>query len=213
MLLFAPGNAMILIGMLDSPYVRRVAISMKRMGVAFEHHPLSVFRTFEQFRAINPVVKAPTLVCDDGTTLMDSTLILDHIETLVAPERRLMPLDSAPRREALRLTGLALAACDKTVQMVYERTQRPAEKRFDPWFDRVQSQALASFAELESAAAMAKPWLQGDTFIASDLMVAVAWRFGQYYQPREIRAAAHPALVAFSARAEMLPEFASTPLD
>ncbi len=213
MLLYAPGNAMILIGMLDSPYVRRVAISMKRMGVAFEHTPLSVFRTFEQFRAINPVVKAPTLVCDDGKMLMDSTLILDYIETLVAPERRLMPLDPRARREALRLTGLALAAADKTVQMVYERTQRPTEKRFDPWFDRVQSQALASFAELESMAAMAKPWLQGDQFNAADVMVAVAWRFGQYYQPDEIRVAAHPALVAFSARAEMLPEFASTPLD
>lgn len=204
---------MILIGMLDSPYVRRVAISMKRMGVEFEHQPLSVFRTFEQFRAINPVVKAPTLVCDDGTMLMDSTLILDHVETLVAPERRLMPGDVAGRLAALRLIGLALAAADKTVQMVYERTQRPADKRYDKWFDRVQSQALASFAELESATAMAKPWLQGEKFNAADLMVAVAWRFGQYYQPDEIRAAAHPSLVAFSARAEALPEFASTPLD
>jgi glutathione S-transferase len=204
---------MILIGMLDSPYVRRVAISMKRMGVAFEHRPLSVFRTFEQFRAINPVVKAPTLVCDDGTMLMDSTLILDHIESLVPPDRRLMPLDSKERRAALRLIGLALAAADKTVQMVYERTQRPAEKRYDPWFDRVENQALASFAELESAAAMAKPWLAGDTFSAADVMVAVAWRFGQYYHPEAIRVAAHPSLVAFSARAEMLPEFASTPLD
>ena len=213
MLLFAPANAMILIGMLDSPYVRRVAISMKRMGIAFQHQPLSVFRTFEQFRAINPVVKAPTLVCDDGTMLMDSTLILDHVETLVAPERRLMPGDVAGRRAALRLIGLALAAADKTVQMVYERTQRPPEKRFEPWFDRVQSQALASFAELESAAAMAKPWLQGDKFNAADLMVAVAWRFGQYYEPEKIRAVAHPALVAFSARAEAFPEFASTPLE
>ena len=213
MLLFAPTNAMILIGMLDSPYVRRVAISMKRMGIAFEHMPLSVFRTFEEFRAINPVVKAPTLVCDDGTMLMDSTLILDHLESLVAPGLRLMPQEPAQRREALRLVGLALAAADKTVQMVYERTQRPAEKRFDPWFDRVQSQALASFAELESAAALSKPWLLGERFNAADVMAAVAWRFGQYYQPGEIRAAAHPALVAFSARAETLPEFASTPLD
>ena len=53
---------MILVGMLDSPYVRRVAISLKLMGLPFEHRPLSVFRTYEQFRAINPVVKAPTLV-------------------------------------------------------------------------------------------------------------------------------------------------------
>ena len=49
-----------LIGMLDSPYVRRVAISLKSLGLPFEHHSLSVFSTFEQFKAINPVVKAPT---------------------------------------------------------------------------------------------------------------------------------------------------------
>lgn len=71
-----------LIGMLDSPYVRRVAVSLQLLGVPFEHQSLSVFRTFEQFRQINPVVKAPTLVAADGTVLMDSTLILQYAEAL-----------------------------------------------------------------------------------------------------------------------------------
>ena len=69
-----------LIGMLDSPYVRRVAISAKRLGIALEHQSVSVFRHFEQFQQINPVVKAPTLILDDGVVLMDSTLILDYLE-------------------------------------------------------------------------------------------------------------------------------------
>ena len=47
-----------LIGMLDSPYVRRVAISLQLLGLRFEHLSLSVFRTFAQFQKINPVVKA-----------------------------------------------------------------------------------------------------------------------------------------------------------
>lgn len=204
---------MILVGMLDSPYVRRVAVSMKRMGLAFEHRPLSVFRTFDQFRAINPVVKAPTLVCDDGTVLMDSTLILDHLESLVEPARRLMPGAVADRREALRLIGLAMAACEKCVQIVYEHHQRPAEKVHEPWLERVVSQANAAFAELEHAASGAKPWLQGERFGASDVAAACAWRFAQFYDAREVPAARYPALVAYSARAEALPEFASTPLD
>ena len=37
---------MVLIGMLDSPYVRRVAICMKVLGIDFEHRPLSVFADF-----------------------------------------------------------------------------------------------------------------------------------------------------------------------
>ena len=202
-----------LIGMRDSPYVRRVAISMKLMGVPFEHQLLSVFRTYDQFREINPVVKAPTLVCDDGAVLTDSTLILDYIEGRVAPEKRLMPLEGMARREALRLHGLALAACEKCVQVVYENNQRPAEKRHQPWLDRVIAQASAAYAELERAAAGASPWLQGETLNASDVVVAVTWRFGQYYNAKHISEALYPALVGHSRRAEALPEFVSTPLD
>jgi glutathione S-transferase len=101
-----------LIGMLDSPYVRRAAISMRLLGLRFEHQSLSVFRTFAEFRAINPVVKAPTLVADDGTVLMESTLIIDYAETLARP-RSLVPLDPPARLRDLRLTGLALAACEQ----------------------------------------------------------------------------------------------------
>jgi glutathione S-transferase len=204
---------MILIGMLDSPYVRRCAVSMKLMGVPFEHRSVSVFRHFDQFRAINPVVKAPSLVCDDGSVLMDSTLIVDYLEHVVAPQRRLMPDGGRDRQEALRLIGLAMAACEKCVQIVYEKEQRPADKRHDPWLARVAGQANAAFAELERAAAAAAPWLQGERFNAADVAVACAWRFGQYYDAVEVPAAHFPALAAYSSRAEALPELASTPLD
>ena len=69
-----------LIGMLDSPYVRRVAISLQLLGLRFEHRSLSVFRAFDEFHVVNPVVKAPTLVCDDGTVLMDSGVILEYAQ-------------------------------------------------------------------------------------------------------------------------------------
>ncbi len=71
-----------LTGMLDSPYVRRAAISAKCLGSHWNTQSVSVFRHFEQFQRINPVVKAPTLVLDDGEVLMDSTLIIDYLEAL-----------------------------------------------------------------------------------------------------------------------------------
>ena len=111
-----------LIGMLDSPYVRRVAISLHALGVGFEHEPLSVFRTFDAFAAVNPVVKAPTLVTDEGVVLMDSTLILDHVEQ-VAGASLMPPPGAGARLQALRLLGLALAACEKSVALVYETPQ------------------------------------------------------------------------------------------
>jgi glutathione S-transferase len=202
-----------LIGMLDSPYVRRVAISLRLMGLPFEHRPVSVFRDFDRFREANPVVKAPTLVCDDGVVLMDSTLILDYLEGLAPPGRRLMPAAGEARREALRLVGLALAACDKGVSLVYEREQRPAEKRHGPWYERVLGQALAAFGPLEDAAGRAAPWLQGAGPNAADIAVAVAWRFNQHYNAELVPSWKYPALVRFSAQAEALPDFAATPPD
>jgi glutathione S-transferase len=199
--------------MRDSPYVRRVAISMKLMGLPYEHQLVSVFRHMDRFRAINPVIKAPSFICDDGTVLMDSTLILDYLEHCVAAGNGLMPPGGEPRKDALRLIGLAMAANEKNVGLVYEKEQRPADKRHQAWIDRSIEQIHAAFEMLEHAVKGAHPWLAGDRINAADVAVAVAWRFCQYYNAAEIPASRYPALVAYSARAEALPEFAAVPLD
>ena len=144
---------MVLIGMLDSPYVRRCAISMKLMGIAFEHRAVSVFRHFDEFRKVNPVVKAPTLLAEDGTMLMDSTLILEYLEATVAPEKRLLSTDLDRRRRELHVIGYALAAADKCVNIVYEKEQRPPDKVHPAWVARITSQANIAFGELEPMAA------------------------------------------------------------
>lgn len=204
---------MVLIGMPDSPYVRRVSVSLKLMGLPFEHRHISVFRHMDRFRQINPVIKAPSFIADDGTVLMDSTLILDHCETVAPIGMRLMPAGAKERLATLRLIGLALAACDKAVAVVYENEQRPAERRHAAWLERVSAQANAAFEELELAAAGLPAWFGLNRPNAADVAVACAWRFSQYRVPEVVRAAKYPALAAYSLRAEALPEFASTPLD
>ena len=84
-----------LIGMLNSPYVRRVAVALIVAKVPFEHRPISLFRHIDQFSAINPLLKAPTLVADDGTVLINSTLILDYLAGLYPAVAALTP--AAPR--------------------------------------------------------------------------------------------------------------------
>jgi glutathione S-transferase len=181
-----------LVGMLDSPFVRRAAISLRLLGVPFEHRSVSVFSTFEQFREINPVVKAPTLVCDDGTVLMDSTLIIDHAESTCG--RSLMPRDAVGRLRATRVVGLALAACEKTVQIVYERNLRPAEKQHQPWLDRVHGQLIAAYSALEQE--MAGRPLPGDeaTMTQAAVSTAVAWAFTQLMLPQSVAPADFPLL-------------------
>lgn len=67
-------QAMKLVGALSSPYTRRVTINLSALGLVFEHEPVSVFSELPKFRAINPVVRAPTVLLDDNTLLMESNV-------------------------------------------------------------------------------------------------------------------------------------------
>jgi glutathione S-transferase len=200
-----------LIGMLDSPFVRRVAISMRLLGLPFEHAAISVFRGFDAFEQINPVVKAPTLVCDDGSVLMDSTLILQYAEALAG--RSLSPTDPAALVRELRLIGLALAACEKTAQIIYERGLRPAEKRHEPWIERVSGQMNAAYRGLDDELA-ATPLDASEAAIRqSGITVGIAWSFTQFVLPEVVRADGFPHLVAHAAAVEQLPVFKAIPCD
>ncbi|KHK57325.1 glutathione S-transferase [Ralstonia sp. A12] len=200
-----------LIGMLDSPYVRRTAISLKLLGLPFEHASVSVFRQFDRFHEINPVVKAPTLVCDDGTVLMDSTLIIDYAEAVAG--RSLMPANVPARQHALRVVGLALAACEKAVQIVYEHNLRPTEKVHAPWVDRVHGQLLAALEALEAEWKDAPPPAEAGALTQAGVTTAVAWGFIQLMVADRVPAASYPRVAAFSAAAEQLDVFRALPID
>ena len=200
-----------LIGMLDSPFVRRVAISMRLLGLPFEHAAISVFRGFDAYQQINPVVKAPTLICDDGSVLMDSTLMLIYAETLAG--RSLMPAAPAELTRELRLIGLALAACEKTAQIIYERGLRPAEKRHEPWVARVTGQLNVAFRELDSELAAGALDTSEAGLRQSGLTVSVAWTFTQFVLPEVVPAEGFPHLVAHAAAVEQLTVFRAIPCD
>jgi glutathione S-transferase len=195
-----------LIGMLDSPFVRRVAISFDLLDVPFEHKSMSVFRNFDEFAAINPTVKAPTLVLDDGTFLIDSTLMLEYAEALTG--RSLLPAAPAARAQALRAIGPALAACEKTAQIVYEYTLRPQEKQHQPWLDRVQEQLLAALKLLEAEAGA----FDTAALDQAAITAAVAWSFVQLMVPQIVSPAYFPRLAAWAAQAEALPVFQRYPM-
>jgi len=203
-----------LIGMLDSPYVRRVAIVMLRLGLPFEHRPISLFRHIDEFRRFNPLLKAPTLIADDGTLLMDSSLIIDHLVSLAPDGGRLMPTGAPARLAALRSLGLSLTVCEKAVQTHYERALRPVEKQHEPWIARVHAQLFAGLDLLEKDAAAREGWLFEQRVTLADISLACAFTFTQNYLKDVVDKAGYPSLSAFCARAEALPEFlAAPPLD
>ncbi len=206
---------MVLIGMLDSPFVRRVAITMQVLGIDYQYRPLSIFESFEEFRSVHPLVKAPTLVCDDGEMLVDSTLIIDYLELLVGPEKSLMPNDASARRTALQQIGEALVAMEKVIQLVDEKTQRPADVQHEPWINRLEQQVISAAglmeASVEAAIESGNDWLAGTDPMQADITTAVAWDFIRRVASSTIRSANHPYLIEYSERAEALPAFLACP--
>jgi glutathione S-transferase len=200
-----------LIGMLDSPYVRRVAIALMRLGLPFEHRPISLFRHIDEFSAINPLLKAPTLVADDGTVLMDSTLIIDYAVSLAPEARSLSPRAPKARLRATRLLGLSLTVCEKAVQFHYERALRPAEKQFEGWATRVRGQLSAGLDALETEINGGKGWLFEDRMTLADITLATAFAFTQGYLADIVDKTHYGAIALLSARAEETAEFRAAP--
>jgi glutathione S-transferase len=195
-----------LIGMLDSPYVRRVAVTMLTAGVAFQHRPISLFRHIDEFSKISPLLKAPTLVADDGTVLVESSVILEYLTTLSPPVAALAPATSA----AFRVTGLGLTVCEKAVQIHYERALRAPEQRSESWVARVRGQLTAGMEALDRESPDAG-WIGGGAIGVADITAACAFSFvknmiGDVFDP-----APYPRFAAFTARAEDLPAFRAAP--
>jgi glutathione S-transferase len=206
---------MILIGMFDSPFVRRVAVTLNFFNLPFEHRNWSVGRDFEKIREFNPLGRVPTLVLDDGEALIESASILDFLDDSVGPARALLPASGRARRDALRLMAMATGAAEKGVLQLYEGVFRPGEKRHEPWLTRCRTQMHAALAELERAAqaqpagtvtGTAAAWLVGDRMTQVDITVACVFNFLNEALDAG-NSDRYPTLGAISRRHEALPAF------
>lgn len=198
-----------LIGLFDSPYVRRVAISMRLQGFAFEHTALSVFRHKEQMRQINPLLKVPLLVLDSGEKLMESSFILDYLDGEVDDGRKLMPAAGPARRQVQQQCAIALVGTEKAIQIYYDTQLRPKEFSYAPWVERCTEQMHDAFAAME--AEPVSGLLSGAPINQADITRAVALAFSRYALPAEFPAGRYPRLDQLSAHCESLPAFVQTP--
>jgi glutathione S-transferase len=198
-----------LIGMLDSPYVRRVAIALIVAKAPFAHRPISLFRHIDEFSKINPLLKAPTLLTEDGTVLMDSNVILDYLAAVDPRVAALTPSKPPERIRALRATGLALTVMEKAVQRHYERMLRPVEKQHEPWVDRVMGQLTVGLRALD-AELPKSGWISGELGLG-DITAACAFAFTQGVLPDVVETSGYRNLGKFCARAEALAAFRAAP--
>jgi glutathione S-transferase len=170
---------MLLIGMFDSPFVRRVAITLKLLDLPFEHANWSVGKDFDRIREYNPLGRVPTLVIGRNEILFESGAILDYLDELVGPGRALLPRSGAERRLALNLMAMATGAAEKGVLQVYEGVFRPESKRHQPWLDRLRTQMNMSLAAIDRYVGErgVSQWLIGKRMSQADITVACAFTF------------------------------------
>ena len=195
---------MILIGQYDSPFVRRVGIALRLYGFEFEQSPLSVFGDAAAVSVVNPLIRVPALVLDDGLVLTDSHLILDHIDGLAGAP--LAPRHGISRAQVLRVAGLFCGVAEKAVTLFYEKHLHAVPSA--PYAARCALQITTALTALEADhAAQSGPWWFGDQIGHADIALACALRFLRDAHPEILPAAAYPSLQSAAFRAEALPVF------
>jgi glutathione S-transferase len=137
-----------LVGVYSSSFVRRVAISMQVLGVPYEHLPLSAFRDAEALRAINPLLKAPTLIFEDGSTLQESSFILDWLDS--QSDAPLLPREASRRVADMQVLATALLAADKILALAFETLMRKPELQVQKVIERHQGQVTAALVALDA---------------------------------------------------------------
>jgi glutathione S-transferase len=199
---------MLLIGPYDSPFVRRVAVTMKLYGIAFEHRRIDTGPDADEIRRFNPLGRVPALRLDDGEVLIDSAMIIDHLDALAGPARALTPPAGPERRRVNRLVALATGAADKYVAAYYERTKRPPAHLWQPWLEQLEAQARAGLAAFASE--IQGPWACGDRLTQADVSIVCTVESMRFDMPHLAPPGALPVLDRLVEAAMRMEAFAST---
>ena len=196
-----------LVGRYNSPFVRRVGVTLHVLGLPFEHVPLSPFSQAAEFRQVSPVGRMPALVLADGETLIESAAILDYLDEMVGDAQALIPPRGVERRRSLRILGAATAACDKAIAINYER-RRPAALISIDWISRCRMQLEAALDELES---FGLQFPSDQRLMQVEITTACAYAYIERVEPDAIATDRCPKLAGLSGSCEGLRPFRVCP--
>ena len=186
-----------------SSYCWKVLIALYENGAPFEYRQLGEAEADAEMARLWPIGKMPVLV-DDGRPIVESSIIIEHLDVHHPGAARLVPADPAAALEA-RLLDRVFDNYVMTPmsQIVFDRI-RPADKR-DP-FGVEQARALLakSYAWLEGKLA-GRDWAAGESFGLADCAAAPSLHYGNKVQPF---AADFPVLAGYLARLEARPSVA-----
>ncbi|WP_116089971.1 glutathione S-transferase family protein [Sphingomonas crusticola] len=196
---------MILIGQYDSPFVRRVAITLQLYDFSYEHRPWSAVGDAERIARVSPLMRVPILIDADGVAMTDSGTIvqlLDHLAGGGAFLNRSWP----QQRDVLRLAAFATGVADKGVALIYERAFH--KDAVPAWTQRLHRQIGDTLAMLDrERASRTSSWLFGDRLSHADIMLGAMTCFLREAHPGLFDLDSYRALRRHWEACEMLPEF------
>jgi glutathione S-transferase len=193
-----------LVGHFQSPYVRRVAVSLHLLGIGFTLETREPLAQPEALRSRNPVGRVPALVLPCGDVIIDSAAILDWADEQVGPARALIPPRGAERRRAFRLIALATGAIDRIGAANLERRIRPEPYR---WPERITRSLTLGKAAIEACAAEA--WPDDAPLDQAAITTACMVAYVRGSAPDCWPEGAYPTLEALGDRCEALDVFAA----
>ena len=143
---------MILRSTAASPFVRKVRIAIKLLGLddKIEVRETDLNDPADTIRRQNPLGKIPALLLDDGTVLFDSRVILEYLDHL-AGGGKIVPREPKARFEALRMQALCDGVMDASLLIVYEGRYRPQDKQVPSWLERQAEKVKRGLEALEAA--------------------------------------------------------------
>ena len=196
---------MILIGQYDSPFVRRVAVTLHHYHMPFTRKPLSVFGNKKEVQSINPLLRVPILMLEDGEALIDSNAIIDHLDHVAGPARAMTPQHGPERRKVLQACALSTGISDKVVALVFERTFHDAKQVSATYDARLSSQIKVALEKLEHDCG--NPWFFDNKMSQADITIGCTLSHLKLRLPAFFPMDKHPKLHALSRHCEMREEF------
>ncbi|HEV8554713.1 MAG TPA: glutathione S-transferase [Casimicrobiaceae bacterium] len=196
-----------LIASYTSPYARKVRIALAEKKIEYEFVEESPWAAQTTVPTYNPLGKVPVLVLDDGTTLFDSRVIVEYLDT-VSPVSRLIPEPNRQRIVVKRWEALADGICDAAVAVVLER-KRPTRQQNKDWLDRQLRKIDLGLKELGNELGE-KVWCNGEAYSLADIATGCALAYLDLRHAAIDWRAAYPKLVKLAEKLAKRPSFAET---
>ena len=131
-----------------SPYVRMVRIAALEKGIDNRIELIDARGEGNDTEDKNPLNKVPTMVTDDGETLIESSLICQYVDSL-SPEPELYPRDPDSRRHVLQQEALIHGLLDAAVLRRME-TRREEGKKSEWWDARQKRKITMGLTRIEA---------------------------------------------------------------